>query len=218
VRAAVAVKELFRIGLKIAKLLDELEPEARRDLVRQVYRVHVGPTPEELSARRSARYRARHALVTANSVTPVTARHGQDRDDRVMPVTPMSTDSPLLSDFPLLSLPVTPSSFLSSSETTGAKAVPAWPASLNEIPDYLAKISAPAEFSDPPYWTRIDAWLGSEHSGVGYLDELPKYLAWSDVQPNGTKHRHLRRGFRNWLAKSEYWSQARAQTQAIRKR
>ena len=66
------------------------------------------------------------------------------------------------------------------------------------------------------YWHRIDAWLGSPTSGVAYLDELAKFLAWHAAQPKPQQPKDLKRAFRNWLAKSEFWSQSRAQTEARR--
>jgi hypothetical protein len=107
----------------------------------------------------------------------------------------------------------TPSSFLVSESLTEKQ----FPEELQEIPVFLRKISAPREFDDAAYWTRIHAWLGG-NSGVGYLDELAAYLAWNAVQNGARKHRDVQRGFRNWLAKSAYYSEQKAQRDAVRRR
>jgi hypothetical protein len=43
-------------------------------------------------------------------------------------------------------------------------------------------------------------------------------LAWNAVQDGTRRHRDLRRGFRNWLAKSAYWSEQQKQRAALRGR
>jgi hypothetical protein len=91
-----------------------------------------------------------------------------------------------------------------------------WPENLQEVREYLVGHNAPPQLLDPAYWRRIDDWLGAPDSGVGYLDELAKYLAWLVAQPRPRRHVDLKRGFRNWLAKSQYWSERRAQTEAHR--
>lgn len=101
---------------------------------------------------------------------------------------------------------------------TGVGGPTAWPEDLREVREWLVTHHAPPVLQDPAYWRRIDDWLGSPDSGVGYLDELAKYLAWDASLPTGQRHRDAKRGFRNWLAKSEFWSQQRAQTQVLRDR
>jgi hypothetical protein len=93
-----------------------------------------------------------------------------------------------------------------------------WPETLREVREYLVRHNVPPQLHDPVFWQRIDDWLGAPDSGVGYLDELAKYLAWLAAQPRQRGHVDLKRGFRNWLAKSEYWSERRAQTEAHRAR
>src|SRR4030095_1165313 len=78
-----------------------------------------------------------------------------------------------------------------------------WPETLREVRDFLVTRQAPPQLHDPVYWQRIDDWLGAPDSGVGYLTELAKYLAWLAAQPRSAGHRDLKRGFRNWLAKRE---------------
>lgn len=92
-----------------------------------------------------------------------------------------------------------------------------WPESLREVREWLVTHDAPPPLHDPAYWHRIDDWLGAPDSGVGYLDELAKYLAWLAAQPRSRGHGDLKRGFRNWLAKSEFWNHERAQRTAIRR-
>jgi hypothetical protein len=92
-----------------------------------------------------------------------------------------------------------------------------WPETLREVREYLVGHHVPPQLHDPAYWRRIDDWLGAPDSGVGYLDELAKYLAWLAAQPRQRGHVDLKRGFRNWLAKSQYWSERRAQTEAQRR-
>lgn len=91
-----------------------------------------------------------------------------------------------------------------------------WPERLHDVHTWLLQHEAPEELIDPAYWQRIDDWLGAEDSGVGYLDELAKFLAWRTALPKPQQPRQLKRAFRNWLAKSEFWSQQRAQTEARR--
>jgi hypothetical protein len=100
---------------------------------------------------------------------------------------------------------------------TGSPPPIVWPESLREIREWLVGHDAPPSLHDPAYWRRIDDWLGAPDSGIGYLDELAKYLAWLGAQPRSRGHQDLKRGFRNGLAKSEYWSHHRAQTDAIRR-
>src|SRR4030095_16839625 len=92
-----------------------------------------------------------------------------------------------------------------------------WPETLREVRDFLVTRQAPPQLHDPVYWQRIDDWLGAPDSGVGDLHETAKELAWLAAQPRSAGHRDLKRGFRNWLAKSEYWSERRAQTEAHRR-
>lgn len=93
-----------------------------------------------------------------------------------------------------------------------------WPDDLREIRQWLGQHETLDGFDDPVYWRRIDAWLGAPESGVAYLPELAKYLAWEIALPARSRPRDRRRAFRNWLAKSEHWSQSRAQTAAIKRR
>ena len=93
-----------------------------------------------------------------------------------------------------------------------------WPDDLREIRQWLGHHETLDGFDDPAYWRRIDAWLGAPESGVAYLPELAKYLAWEIAIPARSRPRDRRRAFRNWLAKSEHWSQSRAQTAAIKRR
>jgi hypothetical protein len=91
-----------------------------------------------------------------------------------------------------------------------------WPPGLVSIREQLGGLSAPPEFQDPPYWQRIDDWLGPEDSGVAYMAEFKKFLAWHDALPKTRRKKNLRHAFRNWLAKAESWSEQRAQRQAVR--
>jgi hypothetical protein len=93
-----------------------------------------------------------------------------------------------------------------------------WSEELQEIRAFLDRHRVPAQLYDPVYWARVDSWLGGPSTGVAYLDELLKYLAWVESKTPGQRHKNLKAGFRNWLAKSEYWSHSRAQTQAFRDR
>jgi len=91
---------------------------------------------------------------------------------------------------------------------------PEWPDDLREVREHLDRREVPATFGDPAYWRRIDDWLGAEDSGVAYLVELDKYLAWWEGQTKAHRPRDHRRAFRNWLAKAERWSMDHAQRQA----
>jgi len=164
------MKELFRIGLKIAKLLEQLDPVSRNEVVA--------------------------SLCRQTKVVEKTHQGGGKKSTKVVEK-PNQLDT---------------SSFLVSESLTEQN----YPEELQEIRVFLRKIAAPAELDDPAYWQLIHAWLGG-NSGVGYLDELNAYLAWNSVQNGRKKHRNLKAGFRNWLAKSAYWSEQRAQRQAIRR-
>jgi hypothetical protein len=87
-----------------------------------------------------------------------------------------------------------------------------------DVYDRLVAIQAPPTLLDPEYWLRIHEWLGPEDSGVAYLPELDKYLAWVAGLPKRQQRRDHRRGFRNWLSKAERWAvqekQRHAQGQA----
>lgn len=86
-----------------------------------------------------------------------------------------------------------------------------WPDGIEEVRQRLVRIDAPAAFRNLEYWTRIDEWLGAEDSGVAYLVELDKYLAWIAGLPKNQQRRDHRRGFRNWLSKAERWATMEAQ-------
>lgn len=96
--------------------------------------------------------------------------------------------------------------------------VPQWSAGLLEIQNALTSLHAPPEFNDPAYWKRIDDWLGANDSGVAYLAELRKFLAWHDALPVRRRKKNLKQAFRNWLAKAEQWSENRAQRQEFQRR
>jgi len=194
---------------KIMALLDQLTVEDRNRVVRAI-KAFYPPTPLS-AAERMRLFRMRHSgeepLRQRNADTdakPLRPRNA----DRYASVTDLPSDSP-----PMSSDPVVPA----SSETTVATETTNYPEELQEIQEFLRKIDAPATFNDVKFWKRIDAWLGGD-SGVFYLNELPKYLAWLHVQNGAKAHKNLQRGFRNWLAKSEFWSERRAQTEIHRTR
>lgn len=95
-----------------------------------------------------------------------------------------------------------------------------WPESVADVRTRLLAIEAPPTLLDPEFWVRIHEWLGPDDSGVAYLVELDKYLAWISGLPKGQQRRDHRRGFRNWLSKAERWAiqerqrHAQGQTQA----
>ena len=95
----------------------------------------------------------------------------------------------------------------------------AWPDGLAEVQAELVTLQAPAAFADVRYWQRIDAWLGPADSGVAYLAELARYLAWHDSLPAGRRQKNLKLGFRNWLTKAERdaHERARRETQDAQK-
>lgn len=101
----------------------------------------------------------------------------------------------------------------------GAEASPdtPWPAELQDVLGVIRSLRAPSEFYNAGYWARIDEWLGAKDSGVAYLDELRKFLAWHEALPKTQRKRNLLRAFRNWLAKAQNWSENRAQRQAIQR-
>ncbi len=99
-----------------------------------------------------------------------------------------------------------------------ATPVPEWSAGLLEIRNALTSLAAPPEFDDPAYWKRIDDWLGANDSGVAYLAELRKFLAWHDALPKSRRKKNMRQAFRNWLAKAEQWSHNRAQRHQFQNR
>ena len=90
---------------------------------------------------------------------------------------------------------------------------PEWSANQEDTRKLLTDTSAPEEFQDPLYWKRIDDWLGGPTSGVFYFAEFRKFLAHQEAQPKSRRKKHLRRAFRNWLSKSEFWRDQRAQRQ-----
>src|SRR5512146_3036531 len=126
--------------------------------------------------------------------------------------------------------PSTPDTTKTSTKTLGAAvhkpALPApdkataWGGTMDEVRRFLVEIQAPDVFFVETYWLRIDQWLGGRDSGVAYFRELTAYLA-DQASKNGRSrghHKDLLAGFRNWLAKSKFWSDQRAERRVIRER
>lgn len=95
-----------------------------------------------------------------------------------------------------------------------------WQPDLDPVRVYLNEIQAPDVFFNPAYWLRIDQWLGGRDSGVAYFRELTAYLAHQQSKNGHGRgvHKDLLAGFRNWLAKSKYWSDQRAERRIIQQR
>jgi hypothetical protein len=95
-------------------------------------------------------------------------------------------------------------------------AVGQWREDLRTVHQDLVTLVAPQAFFDAEYWLRIVQWLGGTNTKVIILDELRKYLAFIAAKPG--RHRDLKRGFRNWLSKAQYYEEERDARNEIQKR
>lgn len=104
-----------------------------------------------------------------------------------------------------------------TSATAVSKADAPWPDDLADVKAQCEKLGVLDHgLDDPAWWRRIDEWL--KGSSIGYLDELSAYVAWLDSQNGAKRHKNMKRGFRNWLAKATRWEESRAQTQEFKQR
>jgi hypothetical protein len=53
---------------------------------------------------------------------------------------------------------------------------------------------------DVELWREIDE-QSERHDDVYYLDELARYVDWWALQPKGSRHRNVKRGFTRWIRK-----------------
>ena len=135
--------------------------------------------------------------------TPQDHNHYQKHLGSTSPTSPSSSSIPIPSNS-------------HTSATAVEKPEPPWPDDLQEVKAECEKLEVLDQFNDPKWWRSIDEWL--KDTGVGYLDELPAYIAWWRSQSGAKRHRNLKRGFRNWLSTNARWEQRDAQKEAIRNR